>query len=49
MWLSGSKFQALGLIPTPHKMDTVVHACNPNTWDVEAGGQEVQGHPQLHS
>lgn len=26
MWLSGSKFQALGLIPTPHKMDNVV-AC----------------------
>lgn len=39
MWLSGSRFQALGLIPAPHKMNTVAHACNPNTytWEVEAG------------
>ena len=22
---------------------------NPTTWQVEAGGSEVQGHPQLHS
>jgi hypothetical protein len=27
----------------------VVHSCNPIIREVEAGGSEVQGHPQLHS
>lgn len=27
---------------------TVAHTCNPSTYDVEAGGSRVQGHPQLH-
>lgn len=27
----------------------LVHICNQNTWEVEAGGSEVQGHPWLHS
>ena len=31
------------------KQDLVVHTCNSNTWEVEAGGSEVQGHPWLHS
>lgn len=27
----------------------LVHACNPSTLEVEAGGPEVQGHLRLHS
>lgn len=27
----------------------VAHAYNPRTQEVEAGGSELQGHPQLHS
>jgi hypothetical protein len=30
----------------PHK---VVHACNPNTQEVEAGGSPVPGQPDLHT
>ena len=26
-----------------------MHICKPSTWEVEAGGSEVRGHPQLHS
>jgi hypothetical protein len=25
----------------------VVHACNPSTWEAEAGGSQVLGHPGL--
>lgn len=31
------------------KPELVVHSCNPIIREVEAGGSEVQGHPQLHS
>jgi hypothetical protein len=24
-----------------------MHVCDPSTWEVEAGGTEVQGYPQL--
>jgi hypothetical protein len=27
----------------------MVHACNPSTQEVEAGGLRVQGQPELHS
>lgn len=27
-------------------LDMVVHAHNPNAWEVEIGGSEVEGHPQ---
>jgi hypothetical protein len=26
-----------------------MHICEPSTWEVEAGGSEVRGYPQLHS
>jgi hypothetical protein len=26
-----------------NKLGKVVHACNPSTWEVEAGGSQVQG------
>lgn len=29
--------------------DEVAHICNPSTWEVEAGGSEIQSHPQLHA
>ena len=35
--------------PVPQKQGMVVHASNLSTWEVEAEGSEVQGHPQLHS
>lgn len=35
--------------PDLRKLDAVVHACNSNTPEAEAGGSETQGHPQLHS
>lgn len=30
------------------KLGMGVHACNVSTYEVEAGGSEVQAHPQLH-
>jgi hypothetical protein len=27
----------------------VVHTCNTNTWEAEAGGWRVGGQPELHS
>ena len=27
----------------------MVHICHPSTWEMEAGGSGVQGHPWLHS
>jgi hypothetical protein len=27
----------------------VVYACNPSTWEAEAGGSQVQGQAKLHS
>lgn len=27
----------------------VTHSCDPTTWEVEAGGLEIQCHLQLHS
>lgn len=27
----------------------MAHACNPSTWEIEAEGSGVQGHPLLHS
>lgn len=38
-----------GSSPGPHKPDRVAQACNPSILEVEAGGSEVQGQPQLHS
>jgi hypothetical protein len=29
--------------------DMVVHSCNPSTWEVEAGGLQIQCHPEMHS
>lgn len=26
----------------------LVHACNPSTWKVRAGGSRIQGHPEVH-
>lgn len=26
----------------------MIYVCNPSTWEVEARGAEIQGHPQLH-
>lgn len=31
-----------------NKLGLVVRNCNLNTWEVGAGGSEVQGHPKLH-
>lgn len=39
--------EAPTLIPRTPKPDVVAHACDPNTWEVESGKSEVQGHPQL--
>lgn len=35
--------------PTPSKGGTVVQACNPSIWALEAEGSEVQGHLQIQS
>lgn len=37
----------LDSIPTPYKLNMVVHTCNPRTVEVEAGKSEVKGQPQL--
>lgn len=29
-------------------MNTMVHTNNPNTWQIQAGGSEVQSQPELH-
>lgn len=34
-------------ILTPHKLGVMMFACNVSTCEVEAGGLEVQGQPQL--
>lgn len=46
-----SLHEALGSSHLQHNIKQVqeVHACNSNTQEVEGGGSEVQGHPQLHS
>lgn len=31
-----------------HKAGMAAHICNLSSWEVEAGGSEVQGHFQLH-
>ena len=41
--------EALVQFPTPHKLAMLVHACNPSTWVVEAGGSEVQGYLQFEA
>lgn len=33
----------------PHKLYIMVHACNLNIWELEAGESEVRAHSQLHS
>ena len=38
-----SKHRSLGI-----KLGMVAHTCHPSTWEVEAGGSEVQGHPWTH-
>lgn len=35
--------------PIPHKSDVVVPTSNPSIWEIEAGGSDVQGHPQLQN
>lgn len=40
--------KAQGLIPSPAQSMSVLNTCNPSTWEVEAGGSEVEGHPWLH-
>lgn len=32
-----------------HKLNVVVHTCNPDTGEVRAGRSEVQGHSHRHS
>jgi hypothetical protein len=27
----------------------VAYKCNTSTWEAEAGGSQIQGHPSLHS
>lgn len=34
--------EALGSIPTPHRPEMAVHACHPNTEEVEAGEQKFK-------
>ena len=45
--------EALGSVPstthTTYNVDLIAQSCNPNTREVEAGGSEVQGQPQLHT
>ena len=41
--------EALGVITELQGPDVVVHACDTNTWEQEAGKSEVHGHPGLHS
>jgi hypothetical protein len=31
------------------ELGTVVCACNPSTWEAEAGGSQIQGHPGLYN
>lgn len=31
------------------RTDMVIHVCNPRTWELEAGGSGVQGHPRYIS
>lgn len=35
--------------PAQHRTVIVTHAYKPSTWDVEAGGSEIQSHFRLHS
>ena len=32
-----------------YHLGVVVHTWNPSSWEMEAGGFKVQGHPQLQS
>lgn len=36
------------LLLVPRKPSMVVWPCNPNIWEIEAGGSIAQGHPLLH-
>lgn len=41
--------ETIGWGPGDVAQGGTVHACNPSTEDVEEGGAEVQGYPQLYS
>lgn len=41
--------KALGSIIALHKPSMVTRACNPSTWEVQAGGSRVQSHRWLYS
>lgn len=40
-------FKALDLITAQNKLGMGAHAYNPSTREVDAGGPETQGYPQL--
>lgn len=44
------EYQGLPWVPilAPYKCGVGVHHCNPNPWEVEAGGSKAQHHSQIH-
>lgn len=47
--------QLVGCLPNMHaspgfypQCSGMLHTCTPSIWDIEAGGPETQGHPELH-
>lgn len=45
-YLAGTK--AWVWLPETHKPGMAVLAFNPSTWEMQAQGSEIHGHPQLH-
>lgn len=50
-WVGSFSDTRKSLVPSPAlcRPGLEAHACNPNIWEVEEGGSEIQGHLQLHS
>lgn len=44
-----SMHQAPGSICSTDESDKVAHTCNLITWEVKAGGSDIQGHLWVHS
>lgn len=38
-------YRKLWVPPAPYKPGMMVHICSYSTWEMEAGGYEVQGYP----
>lgn len=43
-----SMHETMRSFPAAHALGVVVYVYNPSTWELEAGGSKIQGHPWLH-